>query len=47
MTQMLVRPPEDLKEILQREAKRIGITLNALLIQILRSWVDSNIKDRQ
>ena len=45
MAQMLIRPPEDLKEILQGEAQRIGITLNALVIQILRDWVDRNIHD--
>ena len=47
MAQMLVRPPDDLKEILQGEAQRIGITLNALLIQILRDWADRNIRDNQ
>lgn len=40
MAQMLIRPPDDLKEVLQKEARRIGITLNALSIQILRDWAD-------
>ena len=29
----------ELKSILQREARRIGITLNALILQILWEWV--------
>lgn len=45
MAQMLIRAPDDLKEILQGEARRIGIPLNALLIQILRNWTDNNIRD--
>lgn len=35
MAQILVRSPDELKEWLQQEAKRIGITLNALVLQIL------------
>lgn len=47
MAQMLIRSPDDLKDILQQEAQRIGITLNALLVQILRDWADRNIRDKQ
>ena len=46
MAQILIRPPEDLKEILQQEAQLIGITLNALLVQILRDWADRNIREK-
>lgn len=45
MAQMLVRSPQDLKDSLQSEAKRIGITLNALLIQILREWTDEHTRE--
>lgn len=38
MAQMLVRPPEDLKDRLQIEAQRMGLTLNALVLQILWDW---------
>lgn len=37
--QILIRAPKELKEILQSKAKKIGITMNALLIQILWEWV--------
>lgn len=37
--QILIRTTEELKTILQKEAKRIGITLNALILQILWEWV--------
>ena len=47
MAQMLIRAPDDLKEVLQGEAQRIGITLNALLIQILRGWADHNAQDNR
>ena len=45
MAQMLLRPPDNLKKALQEEAQRIGITLNALALQILRNWADQNLKD--
>ena len=41
MAQMLVRPPEDLKDRLQIEAQRMGLTLNALVLQILWDWAKS------
>lgn len=37
--QILIRTTEELKKTLQKEAKRIGITLNALILQILWEWV--------
>lgn len=39
MSQMLIRAPEELKEKISGEAKRIGISMNALLIQIIWSWL--------
>lgn len=36
--QILIRTTVELKAILQKEAKRIGITLNALILQILWDW---------
>lgn len=44
MAQMLIRSPDDLKENVQREAKRIGITTNAFVIQILRDWERRNLE---
>ncbi len=37
--QILIRAPREIKTFLQSEAKRIGITLNALILQILWEWV--------
>ncbi len=42
MCQMLIRPPEWLKAAIQTEARRVGVTINALALQILCSWADSN-----
>lgn len=42
MVQMLIRPPAALKEILQSESQRMGLTLNSLVLQILWSWVKDN-----
>lgn len=39
--QILIRAPKELKEILQERAKRIGVTLNALILQILWEWVEN------
>ena len=39
MAQMLVRPPDGLKDELQRRAQKMGITLNALVLQILWDWM--------
>ena len=40
MAQMLIRPPDSLKESLQNEARRKGMSLNALVLQILWEWLD-------
>ena len=47
MTQMLIRLPDALKESLRKEARRRGVSLNALALQILWEWLDcSEKKDR-
>ena len=38
---ILIRAPEELKSILQQESKRIGISMNALILQILWEWTKS------
>ncbi len=38
MAQILIRSRDELKTDLQNEAQRIGITLNALILQILDDW---------
>lgn len=38
MAQILIRSTDELKEAYRKEAKRIGLTLNALLLQILREY---------
>ena len=45
MVQILIRPPEALKENLKREARRMGITLNAIVLQILWEWVESRKRE--
>ena len=42
MSQMLLRPPEWLKTAIQTEAHRVGVTTNALSLQILCAWADAN-----
>ena len=42
--QIMIRANADLKGILQEESKRIGITMNALILQILWGWVDRKEK---
>lgn len=37
--QILIRAPEALKQELQKYAKKIGITMNALILQILWDWL--------
>lgn len=39
---ILIRAPKELKEFLKNRAKKRGITLNALVLQILWEWVKSN-----
>lgn len=40
--QILIRGTEEMKHILQEESKRIGINLNALILQILWNWIKEN-----
>ena len=42
MAQMLVRAPDDLKEFLLATAQKRGLTLNALILQILWDWEMQN-----
>ena len=44
--QILIRGTAEMKQILQEEAKRIGITLNALILQILWNWIKENKHNR-
>ena len=37
--QILVRAPEETKMYLQKEAKNIGLTLNALMLIIIDDWI--------
>lgn len=39
--QILIRTPEKLKVKLQFRAKGMGITLNALILQILWEWIEN------
>ena len=39
--QILIRTPEKLKVKLQTRAKGMGITLNALVLQILWEWLEN------
>lgn len=41
--QILIRGTAEMKHILQTESKRIGITLNALILQILWNWIKENL----
>lgn len=41
-TQMLIRPPDSLKQKIQQAAKAEGHTVNALVIQILWAWIRQN-----
>lgn len=41
---ILIRCPEELKKILQQESKRVGISMNALVLQILWDWVEEKKK---
>lgn len=41
---ILIRAPQELKLLLQTKAKKLGITLNALILQILWEWVKNNQK---
>lgn len=37
--QILIRGTEEMKDILKKESGRIGVSLNALILQILWEWI--------
>lgn len=39
------RPPDELRQHLKKAANRRGVTMNALILQILWSWVKNNFPD--
>ena len=39
--QILIRAPRALKDFLKEKAESMGITLNALILQILWEWVEN------
>lgn len=45
ISQMLVRSPQELKDILQERAKKKGLTLNSLILQILWEWLKKQDKE--
>lgn len=44
--QILIRVPVELKEIINNQSKKMGLTANAFILQILWDWVDRN-KERK
>lgn len=42
--QLLIRAPAETKEFLQKEAQKIGITMNALVLVILQNWIQEKKK---
>lgn len=38
MAQVFVRLPDDLKDKMQQEAHRLGLSLNAFVLQLFWSW---------
>lgn len=48
MAQILIRGTEELKKTINSEAARLGVSTNALILFILKEWVDRNdIKGEQ
>lgn len=48
MEQTQIRMPLKLKETLRKQAREIGISLNALVLQILWSWsMEKNTETRE
>lgn len=41
---MTVRPPDELHEIIKKEAVKYGFTMNNLILKILWDWVKANTK---
>lgn len=42
---ILLRAPRELKEFLKARSIRIGVSLNALILQILWEWMKGEEKD--
>lgn len=42
---MTVRPPEDTHARLKKQAKKRGLTLNGLILNILWEWLKANDKE--
>lgn len=40
--QILIRTPKELKERIKAESERIGVTMNALMLQIMWDWMKQN-----
>lgn len=40
--QILIRVPQKIKELLKKTADEMGITLNALILQIIWKWIKEN-----
>ena len=40
---MTIRPPEWLQDTLRAMAKKRGLTVNALVLQILWDWAENNV----
>ena len=38
--QILIRVPTELKEIINNQSKKMGLTINALVLNILWDWVE-------
>lgn len=47
MEKVLIRMPQPLKEWLKKEADRMGLTMNALLLKILWEAVKGGMKNAQ
>lgn len=45
MDQILIRSTRELKEILKIRSKKMGITMNALILQILWEWLKKESKN--
>ncbi len=41
MAQLFVRLPDALKDKMQEEAQRLGLSLNAFVLQLFWSWYNS------
>ncbi len=44
---LTIRPPDELRQQIRASAERKGLTVNALILQILWDWVQSQDKTNQ